>query len=66
VSQKTRDQHRNLEDARAKLRDLVLRSLVAPKARRPTRPSAAARERRLSDKRRQRERKIGRTRLADD
>jgi len=66
VSQKTRDQHRNLEDARAKLRDLVLRSLVVPKARRPTRPSAAARERRLLAKRRRRERKVGRTRPSED
>ena len=66
VSQKTRDQHRNLEDARTKLRDLVLRSLVAPKARRPTRPSAAARERRLLAKRRQRQRKLGRASTSED
>ena len=39
VSQKTRDQHRNLEDARAKLRYLVLRSLVAPKRVGPPAPA---------------------------
>jgi len=66
VSQKTRDQHRNLEDARGKLRDLVLRSLVAPKKRRPTRQSVAGRERRLIAKRRQSERKQGRARPQGD
>ena len=57
VSQKTRDQHRNLEDAREKLQQLVVRSLVAPRPRRPTRVTAAARERRLEEKRRATERK---------
>jgi ribosome-associated protein len=52
VSQKTRDQHRNLEDAQEKLRHLVALSLVAPRPRRPTRSTAAARERRLLGKRR--------------
>ena len=50
VSQKTRDQPRNLEDAREKLRDLVLRALVRPKKRRPTRPSRGAVARRLDEK----------------
>src|SRR5512132_3822431 len=35
--QRTRDQHRNLEDAREKVRDLVARALHAPRKRRPTR-----------------------------
>lgn len=51
-SQKTRDQTRNLEDARARLRDLVLRALVRPKPRRKTRPTRASRARRLDTKRR--------------
>jgi ribosome-associated protein len=66
VSQKTRDQHRNLEDARARLRDLVERSLRPPKARRPTRPTSASRERRLREKRHRRERKLGRARPRED
>ena len=51
TSQRTRDQARNLEDAREKVRRLVARALVAPKHRRRTRPSAAAVEQRLRGKR---------------
>jgi ribosome-associated protein len=43
TSQRTRDQSRNLEDARGKVRALVQRSLVAPRPRRPTAPTAGAR-----------------------
>jgi ribosome-associated protein len=50
VSQKTRDQPKNLEDAREKLRALVLRAMVRPKKRRPTRPSRGAVARRLEEK----------------
>jgi ribosome-associated protein len=50
TSQRTRDQSRNLEDARDKVRRLVARALVAPKRRRRTRPTAAAVEERLRDK----------------
>jgi ribosome-associated protein len=50
VSQKTRDQPKNLEDAREKLRELVLQALVRPKRRRPTRPSRGAVARRLDEK----------------
>ena len=50
VSQKTRDQPKNLEDAREKLRALVLRALVRPKKRRPTKPSRRAVARRLDEK----------------
>jgi ribosome-associated protein len=57
VSQLTRDQPRNLEDAREKVRTLVARALVKPKPRRPTRPSRGARERRLAGKRQRGERK---------
>jgi len=52
TSQLTRDQHRNLEDARAKIRDLVLRALVAPKRRRPTRATRGSVESRLTQKKR--------------
>jgi ribosome-associated protein len=56
-SQRTRDQHRNLEDARERVRQLVARSLQAPRTRRATRPGPAARERRLAEKKRAGERK---------
>ncbi len=51
ISQLTRDQSRNLEDARDKLRTLILRALERPTPRRPTRPSRAAKARRVADKR---------------
>ncbi len=63
TSQRTRDQARNLEDARDKVRRLVERALVVPKRRRRTRPSAGAVEKRLREKRlrsaRKRERRPG-------
>jgi ribosome-associated protein len=57
TSQRTRDQGRNLEDARRKVAALVERALVPPKRRRPTRPGAAAELRRLTEKRRRSEMK---------
>src|SRR5713226_7725087 len=44
VSQRTRDQPRNLEDAQDKVRQLIARALIAPRKRRPTRPTLGARE----------------------
>jgi ribosome-associated protein len=61
VSQKTRDQPKNLDDAREKLRALVLRALVRPKKRRPTRPSRGAVARRLDEKNRASEKKKARS-----
>ena len=52
TSQLTRDQTRNLEDAREKVRALVAAALREPKRRRPSRPPAAARERRIESKKR--------------
>ncbi len=53
TSQATREQARNLEDARDKLRTLVLRALEPPPSpRKRTRPSRAARQRRLDAKKR--------------
>jgi ribosome-associated protein len=57
TSQRTRDQHRNLEDARQKARGIVTRALAAPRRRVATRPTPASRERRLQEKRRRAERK---------
>ncbi len=55
-SDRTRDQPKNLADAREKLRELVLQALVVPKTRRPTKPSRRQVARRLDDKRRDGER----------
>ena len=52
VSQATRNQARNLEDARARVADLIRAALVAPRRRVKTRPSAGARRRRLAGKKR--------------
>ena len=51
TSQATRNQARNLEDAREKVRTLIAAALVRPRPRTATRPSAAAREERLGAKR---------------
>jgi ribosome-associated protein len=45
-----RSRERNREDARARLFALIRRAATSPKTRRPTRPSRAAKERRLEDK----------------
>ncbi len=50
TSQRTRDQARNLDDAREKARSLIARALTGTKARRATRPTTAAKRRRLEDK----------------
>ena len=66
VSQATRDQRRNLEDARAKLVELVQRALVRETPRRATKPSRGAKERRLTEKKRVGEKKRGRGARGDD
>jgi ribosome-associated protein len=45
-----RTQERNREDALARLLQLLRRAAEAPKKRRPTRPTAASKERRLKEK----------------
>jgi ribosome-associated protein len=50
TSQATRDQAKNLADARAKLAALLARALHRPKPRKPTRPTAGSRKRRLEAK----------------
>ncbi|WP_306589568.1 alternative ribosome rescue aminoacyl-tRNA hydrolase ArfB [Geothrix sp. 21YS21S-4] len=52
VSDRTRDQLKNLEDAREKAADAVRAALVRPIARRATRPTKASKERRLDSKKR--------------
>jgi ribosome-associated protein len=60
----TRDQGRNRLDAEGKLANLVRAALVRPKTRRATRPSAAAKARRLDEKKARGEKKR-RRRVAD-
>ena len=55
-----RTRERNREDALQRLVSLVRRAAVAAKPRKPTRPSAAAMERRMEDKRRRSQRKRAR------
>jgi ribosome-associated protein len=50
VSQRSRDQKANLDDARDKVRSLILAALKAPKARRASRPTRASVERRIAQK----------------
>jgi ribosome-associated protein len=51
VAQDARGQARNRELALERLRDRLASALATPRERRPTRPSRAASERRLADKR---------------
>ncbi len=66
VSDKTRDQHQNLDDARAKLAALVRAALVVPKPRRATKPTKGSKRRRLEDKSRRGAVKAQRGRVSDD
>jgi ribosome-associated protein len=50
TAQRFRDQARNRADALARLVDLVRRAAVPPVPRRPTRPTASAKRRRLANK----------------
>ncbi len=66
VAQDARGQARNRELALQRLAAKLAEGLREPKKRRPTRPSRAAKERRLEQKRRAGERKRTRRRPADD
>ena len=63
--QETRNRVRNLTIARDKLVELIRRALVAPRRRRPTKPSRRAKARRLADKRRHGEKKRLRGKVQD-
>ena len=66
TSQRTRDQSRNLEDARDKVRRMVEAALRVPKRRRATAPSAAARDRRVRLKKEAGQRKRARAQVRAD
>jgi len=61
-----RSQEQNRREAEDRLRDLVLRALVAPKKRVATRPTRASKERRLESKTRSRQTKKMRGRVRFD
>jgi len=58
-----RTQAQNREEARARLAELIRRALVRPKRRHKTKPSKAAKQRRIDVKKRRSETKRGRGRL---
>ncbi len=64
VAQESRGQARNRELALRRLAEKIAAGLVVPRSRRPTKPSRAARRRRLDRKRLVGERKRGRRRPA--
>jgi ribosome-associated protein len=66
VAQDARGQARNRELALQRLAEKIAAGLVVPRRRRPTRPSRAARKRRLERKRQVGERKRARRRPAAD
>lgn len=66
TSQATRSQHRNMEDARARLAELIRRALETPKARRPTRPTRGSTRRRLEAKRQHAQKKQARGKVTSD
>jgi ribosome-associated protein len=55
--QRFRDQAKNVEDCRERLRAMILQALEAPRPRKATRPSRGSRERRLAAKKQQAARK---------
>jgi len=66
VAQDERSQTRNRDLALKRLAERLARALAVPRHRRPTRPTAASRERRLQAKRRATDRKRGRRPPAAD
>jgi ribosome-associated protein len=66
TSQRYRDQPKNIDDCYEKLRELLVRAVAQPKRRKPTKPTAGSRRRRLSDKRLRSANKQLRRRPVDD
>ena len=66
VAQDERSQARNRELALERIRERLAAALAVPRPRRPTKPTAAARRRRLEAKRRAAERKQARRRPSAD
>ncbi len=58
--QRFRDQGKNIDDCRERLRQMILQALHPPRPRKATRPSRGSKLRRLDEKRRQAQRKEAR------
>ncbi|HEY5957759.1 MAG TPA: alternative ribosome rescue aminoacyl-tRNA hydrolase ArfB [Polyangiaceae bacterium] len=65
TSQVTRDQHRNLDDARERLTLILRDAILPPRARKATRPTRASKKRRVEEKRRTSEKKQSRRTIGD-
>jgi ribosome-associated protein len=65
-SEKTRDQAKNLADARAKLKKLVLSALVVPKTRKPTKVSKTQKAKRVTTKKKVAAKKATRKKVKKD
>ncbi len=65
-AQSTRSQYRNRAEAVTRFQELMQRALRVPRRRKPTRPTVAARERRLEQKRRRSDQKRSRQRVQYD
>ena len=63
-SEKTRDQLKNLNDARTKLKEMVLKALVVPKKRTATKPTRAAKKRRVEGKKKVAKKKAARRKVS--
>lgn len=66
TSSLTRDQSRNLEDAREKIRQILLQALMAPVPRRATRPTRSSQARRVDGKKHLGRKKQLRNRIEGD
>jgi ribosome-associated protein len=65
-SQRFRDQARNIEDCRERLREIVLSAAQTPRKRRATRPTRGSKLRRLDEKRQQSARKRQRRKPSEE
>lgn len=65
TSQEHREQSRNLEECRSKLRDMIREALTVRRARRATQPTRASKERRMEAKRRRSQLRRTRARVSD-
>jgi len=65
TSERSRDQYRNLVDARRKIHDWISRAVVPPKKRIRSLPNQAAKERRLAAKRLTARRKVSRRHVVE-
>jgi ribosome-associated protein len=66
AARESRDQVRNRETARVRLAELIRRATVVPKRRKPTKPTRAAKERRIESKKRHARTKQQRAKRFDD